>query len=66
MAYEKPDHSEIKHLEDKVVMADENLFEFFSLLLLNGEPTRALSEGNSVVVSTSIAQQYFKHENPLW
>ena len=65
IAYEKPDHSEVRNLEDKVVMADANLFEFFSIPLVKGEPTRALSEVNSVVVSSAIALKYFGQEEPL-
>jgi putative ABC transport system permease protein len=65
IAYEKPDHSEVRNLEDKVVMADANLFEFFSIPLVKGEPTSALKEVNSVVVSSAIAIKYFGHEEPL-
>jgi len=65
IAYEKPDHSEVRNLEDKVVMADANLFEFFSIPMVKGDPTRALGDGNSVVISSTIALKYFGHEEPL-
>ena len=65
IAYEKPDHSEVRNLEDKVVMADANLFEFFSIPLVKGDPARALGEVNSVVISSAIALKYFGHEEPL-
>ena len=46
-------------------MADANLFEFFSIPLVKGDPARALGEVNSVVISSAIALKYFGYDEPL-
>ncbi|MBL7856602.1 MAG: ABC transporter permease [Cyclobacteriaceae bacterium] len=65
VSYENSNHAEIKILEEKVVMADVNLFEFFSIPLLKGDAAHVLKEGNAIVVSQAIAQKYFGQEEPL-
>ena len=50
--------------EDRAVYADPNLFEFFSIPLVYGEPTQVLSEPNQVVLSQSTAQKYFGAIDP--
>ncbi|HRJ31321.1 MAG TPA: ABC transporter permease [Cyclobacteriaceae bacterium] len=65
VSYEKPGYSEVKILEEKVVMTDANLFEFFSIPLLQGDASRVLKEANAAVISHSIAQKYFGNDEPL-
>ena len=50
--------------EERAVYADPNLFEFFSIPLVYGEPTQVLSEPNQVVLSQSTAQKYFGATDP--
>ncbi len=46
--------------EDKILYADSNFFQFFSFKLLEGDPTTALKEPNSVVLTPDLATKYFK------
>jgi putative ABC transport system permease protein len=65
VSYENSNHAETKILEEKIVMADANLFEFFSIPLLKGDATHVLKDVNAVVVSQSIAQKYFGQDEPF-
>ncbi|MBX2944275.1 MAG: ABC transporter permease [Cyclobacteriaceae bacterium] len=49
--------------EEKVVYADSNLFTFFTIPLVSGNPQEALREANSVVLSSSVAQKYFGNDD---
>jgi putative ABC transport system permease protein len=65
LSYQTSWHNEISILEDKVVMADANLFEFFSIPLLKGESSLVLRNAHSAVVAGSIAAKYFGQEEPI-
>ncbi len=45
--------------EEKIAIADPNFFSFFSLPLVEGDATKALTEPNSIVISRSLAKKYF-------
>lgn len=45
--------------ESKMGFADPNFFSFFSLPLVEGDATTALTEPNSIVISRSLAKKYF-------
>lgn len=51
--------------EDKFFYADNGFFELFTFPLLKGDPTTALAEPYSVVITDEIAQKYFGAEEPL-
>ena len=51
--------------EDNVIFADANAFEMFSWKMLEGNPQRALTEPNSVVLTQTLAKKYFGNENPV-
>jgi putative ABC transport system permease protein len=51
--------------EDKVVYADSELFGVFTLPLTEGDPKTALTEPNTVVITESTAQRYFKDTHVL-
>jgi putative ABC transport system permease protein len=51
-------------VQTRVAYADPNLFDFFSIPLLKGNPHSVLSEPNTVVVSESTAKKYFGVEEP--
>ncbi|MFK7935583.1 MAG: ABC transporter permease, partial [Saprospiraceae bacterium] len=44
---------------------DPSFFSVFSFPFLQGDPTTALEEASSVVISSSVAQRYFGQQNPL-
>ncbi len=52
-------------VEDHVAYADPNIFDFFGIPLISGNPQRALSLPNSVVLSSQIARKYFGDEDPI-
>lgn len=45
--------------EKNIVYADTNVFEFFSIPLITGNPKTVLLEPNSIVLSQSLAMKYF-------
>ncbi|HKZ38609.1 MAG TPA: FtsX-like permease family protein [Chryseolinea sp.] len=54
----------VKHKE-KVFYADSSVFDVLDIRLLKGDPTTALSEINSMVITPERARVYFGDEDPL-
>jgi putative ABC transport system permease protein len=50
--------------EQKMVEADSNLFNFFSIPLILGKPSDVLADGNSIVLSERMARKYFGVKDP--
>jgi putative ABC transport system permease protein len=50
---------------EKVAYVDNSFFSVFSFPLLSGNPSNALSDHNSVVISESAAHKYFGSDNPI-
>lgn len=48
-----------KFLEDKFVYADSSVFKIFDLNLIVGDPARALSEPNTMVINRTSAEKIF-------
>lgn len=51
--------------ENKAYFADENLFDFFSVPVLQGSSKLALADPFSVMLSEKIAKKYFGNEDPM-
>lgn len=51
--------------EEKVFFADSNFFDFFSFVLLEGDPKTALQKTKSVLLTPAIASKYFGNEPAL-
>lgn len=51
--------------ETKWCFADANFFKIFSTSFIYGEPSTALVEPNTVVLTETTAKRYFGNENPL-
>ncbi|GJM35673.1 MAG: ABC transporter permease [Saprospiraceae bacterium] len=51
--------------EDEVIFADSNLFQFFSIPLIQGDVQSALRAPNSIVISEEMANKYFGQEDPM-
>lgn len=48
-----------------VLAADTLFLEIFSYSMIEGEPTRALSEPNSTIITSSFAHKLFGNESPI-
>ena len=53
------------YYERKVIWAEHELFEMFSMPLVLGDPATALSEPYSMVISEDLAYKYFGAEDPI-
>ncbi|MFQ5652418.1 MAG: ABC transporter permease [bacterium] len=51
--------------EDGIIYADSVFFDFFSFPLKHGNPQTALSDPNSIVLTSDMAEKYFGQENPV-
>jgi len=51
--------------ETEVIFADSTLFSVFTIPLLKGNPDKALTQPNSMVISNRMAQKYFTDEDPI-
>ena len=51
--------------EKNVFIADENLFDIFSVKVLKGNPQRALTEPYSIMLTEEAAKKYFGDEDPM-
>ena len=51
--------------EEGMVFADHNLFEFFDLKFISGDPDTALENPTNIVLTQRAAERYFGSENPL-
>jgi len=56
---------EAHSFDEDVILADGSLFEVFSLPLSKGDPAKALSEPNSMVLSEAMAKKYFGRTDPI-
>ncbi|HEV8512416.1 MAG TPA: ABC transporter permease, partial [Cyclobacteriaceae bacterium] len=51
-------------IEKNVLEVDSNFFSFFSFKLLSGNPAKALSEPNKILITQSAAKKYFNYNGP--
>ncbi|MGB6867316.1 MAG: ABC transporter permease [Candidatus Aminicenantaceae bacterium] len=51
--------------ERSVCLVDPSFFRVFTFPSIKGDPSRALAEPNSIVVTESIAAKYFDKEDPI-
>ncbi len=64
ISLEDPKGTERIFKEENVVYADSNLFTFFSIPLIYGQPQHVLTGVNDVVLSQSTAIKYFGKKDP--
>ncbi|MEO1050060.1 MAG: ABC transporter permease [Bacteroidota bacterium] len=55
----------IRYDEERVLSVDSTFFDVFSFALTKGNPQKILREVGGLVISESIAEKYFKDEDPL-
>ncbi len=51
--------------ENKVIWADKDFFKIFTVPVLSGNPEGALAEPNTVAISKSLSDKFFKNENAV-
>lgn len=50
---------------NRFMYADPSVFSIFSFRLIGGDPTSALAEPNTIVLTESMARKYFDEEDPV-
>lgn len=58
-------HNDVVFVESGVMFADPGVFSVFSWPLISGNPSKALTEKNSIVLTRSMATKYFGTKDPL-
>lgn len=56
---------ETRFVEQQFFFADAELFEIFTLPLVQGDPQTALADPRNVVITTEMAQKYFGDADPM-
>jgi putative ABC transport system permease protein len=56
---------ELRIREENLVIADSNVFEFFNLEFVSGDPATALARPTDIVISRRAAERYFGNEDPI-
>lgn len=56
---------DIKFYEEKIFFADSTLFNLFDFTLSSGNPSTALTDKNSIVITEALAKKYFNNEDPI-
>ena len=56
---------EKKNYEDKGWFVESSFFKVFPLKFVSGDPTTALIEPNTIVISEELAKSYFNNEDPV-
>jgi putative ABC transport system permease protein len=54
-----------KYIEDHLFFADSTVFNVFTMPFIEGNPKKALSEPNQVVLTQSTAEKYFGDASPI-
>ena len=54
-----------KFYEGNIIAVDSTFFDFFTYEFIKGNPEKAITGMNSVVISESIAKKYFGDEDPI-
>jgi putative ABC transport system permease protein len=58
-------HDDVVFVESGIVFADPTVFNVFTWPLLSGNPDKALTEKNSIVLTQSMAKKYFGDQDPM-
>lgn len=61
----KVTHNDRTFRNNTFAFVDSNFFQVFTLPLLEGDPTKALVQPNSLVISRATAQKYFGEADPI-
>ncbi len=53
------------YVEKRLYFAEEDIFDVFSISLIEGDPKTALARPDGLVISESMARKYFPNESPI-
>jgi putative ABC transport system permease protein len=56
---------ELKFYEELLFFADSSLFNVFDFQLIKGNPSVALKDKNSIVITEALGKKYFHGDNPM-
>lgn len=56
---------DIRIREEQLVIADPNIFEFFNLEFISGDPESALARPTDIVMSERAVERYFGDQDPI-
>ncbi len=59
------ERGETKYYEDWVMIAENSLFDVFTIPFIRGNPDMALDRPGTVVITESVAERYFGLDNPI-
>ncbi|UCE43247.1 MAG: ABC transporter permease [Candidatus Aminicenantes bacterium] len=59
------ERGEKKYYEDWVMIAENDLFDVFTIPFLRGNPEKALDRPRTVVITERVAQRYFGQDDPV-
>ena len=54
-----------KFYEEEIIFADEDFFDIFSYVTLQGDPNKFLKKENSIILTRKMADKYFGIDNPI-
>ena len=58
-------NDEQKQIEDNFLFADSSIFDIFTIRFIRGDPSTALTQPKSVVITQQKARQFFGENDPL-
>jgi putative ABC transport system permease protein len=59
------EYGDQRHTEGGIWRVDSTFFKVFSVRFLKGEPDKAFSDLNSIILTASTAKRYFGNEDPI-
>jgi putative ABC transport system permease protein len=59
------EREETKYYEDWVMIAENDIFDIFTIPFIRGTPEKALDRPRTVVITQRIAQKYFSNDDPV-
>ncbi len=65
LAFSQPESSPVRFEEQGGFYSDPATIEMFDLEFLKGDPAEALSEVNTMILTESMAQRYFRDKDPI-
>lgn len=63
--YKNPKGELIQFEEHKMIAAEKNFFNVFSIKLIKGEPDKVLTKNTDLVITEETAKRYFGDEEPI-